>query len=326
MKTNSRISRPWAGFLLPHNQRAAVALAALLLDQLLGELPNRLHPVAWLGRFAHTLETRLRARLPSSPVGDIAAGAVALLGVLGVAVGAARGIERLPPPLRTIAEIAALKQALAARALDEAVAAVENALLDDDLPRARHLLGWHLVSRETDTLTATEVAMATVESLAENLSDGVLAPLTWYLLGGLPAAWGYRAANTADAMWGYRTPRYEWFGKPAARLDDLLNLLPSRLTALLLVLVSGRPRHTWRTWRREARHTPSPNAGHPMAAMAGALHTTLSKRGAYTLHGGDTPCDTGHIRRARMLAGRARGVAMLLILLSAVVKRLKNGG
>ncbi len=320
MKLLSRISRQMAGFSLPHNSRMTIALAALLFDVLLDELPNALHPVAWLGRWARALETRLRTHAPATPAGELVAGVLALCGLLGATWMPASFLRRLSQPWRTLVEIVALEQAMAARALDQAVGDVEAALRAHDLPRARHLLGWHLVSRDTTTLTTEEVAMATIESLAENLNDSVIAPLVWYLLGGLPAAWGYRAANTADAMWGYRTPRYEWFGKPAARLDDLLNLLPARLTALLIVVASGSWQQAWHTWRREASRTPSPNAGHPMAAMAGALQTTLSKRDVYALRGGDAPCTPAHIRRARHIAWRVGALSAMVLASVALVQ------
>ncbi len=291
---------------------------ALILDQLLGEPPNALHPVAWLGRWMAGLESRLRRWMPASRLGQGVAGGLALAGGLLPALILAGLVERRggwPMGL-------ALKPALAGRALDQAVAQVEAALRAGELDLARHHLGHHLVSRDTQDLSPEEVAMAAVESLAENLSDSLVAPLFWWTVAGLPGAWGYRAVNTADAMWGYRSSRYEWFGKLAARLDDLLNWLPARLTGILICGVAahlGAGSRAWRAWRQESGKTASPNAGHPMAAMAGALGVSLHKRGAYTLQGGPEPCTADHVARAREIARRtawlAWGAAILVALL-----------
>ena len=149
------------------------------------------------------------------------------------------------------------------------------------------MLGWHLVSRDTATLSAGEVYSATIESITENLSDSLIAPLFYFVIGGLPLAALYRYANTADALWGYRTAELERFGKAAARVDDLLNLIPARLTALLLVIACLPLHMDWRraihVWRRDGMITPSPNAGQPMSVAAGALAVRLGKQGVYDL-------------------------------------------
>jgi adenosylcobinamide-phosphate synthase len=191
------------------------------------------------------------------------------------------------------------------RALLEAGAVVEHALLAGDLVEARRLLSYHLVSRDVTNLDASHVAGAAISSLAENLSDSVVAPLLAYRLGGLPTAYAYRAINTADAMLGYRTPELEWFGKPAARADDIVNWIPARLTALLIAIASGAPRESLNVARADARRCPSPNGGWPMAAMAGALGVVLVKRGVYTLHARGrhpTPADLARARRVTTLA------------------------
>jgi adenosylcobinamide-phosphate synthase len=195
---------------------------------------------------------------------------------------------------------------LASRGLDRAVGAVQAALQTGDLDEARRLLSWHLVSRPTADLDAGEVAAAAIESLAENLSDSLVAPALAYLIGGLPGMAVYRLTNTADAMWGYRSDRYEHLGKAAARLDDAFNLLPARLTAGLIALaaqlVNGHGVNAWRVAQRDAGRTASPNAGWPMAAMAGALHTTLTKRDHYTLGDGRRVADAAMIAEARRIA------------------------
>jgi adenosylcobinamide-phosphate synthase len=202
---------------------------------------------------------------------------------------------------------------MAYRGLDRAVGEVQAALERGDLAEARRLLGWHLVSRPTADLRADEVAGAAIESLAENLSDSLVAPALALLAGGLPGIAVYRLSNTADAMWGYRNERYEHLGKTAARLDDALNLLPARLTAALIAaaaqIVCGRGMIAWQIARRDAGRTASPNAGWPMAAMAGALDTTLTKRGHYTLGSGSRLPDAAMIGEARRIA---RVVPLLL--------------
>jgi adenosylcobinamide-phosphate synthase len=178
-------------------------------------------------------------------------------------------------------------------------------LLAGDLVEARRLLSYHLVSRDVTNLDASHVVGAAISSLAENLNDSVVAPLLAYRLGGLPTAYAYRAINTADAMLGYRTPELEWFGKPAARADDIVNWIPARLTALLIAIASGAPRESLNVARADARRCPSPNGGWPMAAMAGALGVVLVKRGVYTLHARGrhpTPADLARARRVTTLA------------------------
>jgi adenosylcobinamide-phosphate synthase len=214
-----------------------------------------------------------------------------------------------------------LKSVLAYRGLRRRVAQVAAALGTGNLAEARRLLSRHLVSRNTANLPTGDVAGAAIESLAENITDGVTAPLLAYAVGGMPAAWGYRLANTADAMWGYRTPEFEQLGKFAARLDDALNWLPARLTGWLLVaaawLTGENAGQAARVMWQQHNQTSSPNAGWTMGAVAGALGITLSKQGLYTLSGGPRPPDVAAIRRALRLADAA--VALFTAALAAVL-------
>jgi adenosylcobinamide-phosphate synthase len=186
------------------------------------------------------------------------------------------------------------------------------------LPAARKLAARHLVSRDTTGLDAGEVgAAAALESLAENLSDGVVAPWFWYAIGAAPAAWAYRALNTLDRMWGYRTPEYIDFGSAAARIDDAANLAPARLTALAIIASAapeGSGASALATWWRDRAGTPSPNAGQPMAAMAGATGTALTERGLYNLGAGFPPPTPADLRRgirvARRVAWTTAGFAL----------------
>lgn len=300
-------------------RRCRAALAALALDYAAGELPNRLHPVAAMGRWL-ALGERLA---PASPLARLLWGASWLGGGIGLSAGLAAAL-----PSAVLAEGAAASTLLAYRALDRAVGAVQAALAGGDLPEARRLLGWHLVSRPTADLSPAEVAAAAIESLAENLSDSVVAPLGWHLAGGLPGLAAYRFSNTADAMWGYRDERYRRLGMAAARLDDLLNLVPARLAAALIALAAQatnrRGREAWRVARRDHRRTASPNAGWPMAAMAGALDTTLTKRGHYTLGSGARTPDAALIAEARTITQRALLIIVAALGLGAALETIRS--
>jgi adenosylcobinamide-phosphate synthase len=194
---------------------------------------------------------------------------------------------------------------------------VRGALSRGDLDRAQRLLGHHLVSRATASLDNGHVASATIESAAENLTDSFVAPLCFYIVFGLGGASAYRAINTADAMFGYRDGALEYFGKTAARLDDLLNLVPARIAALALVvaaaLMDGRGRHAWSTMFREHGRTASPNAGWTMAAMAGALGVVLEKVGTYRLGKGSLPGTDDVDRGLRLVRAGALGTVVTLL-------------
>ena len=277
-------------------------VAGYAADRLLGD-PTRWHPVAGFGRIAGALELRTYAD-------DRLAGAVHV----ALLVGGAAALGRAPIPVAL-----ATWAVLGGRSLDREAAAVQALLDAGDLHGARSRLT-HLVGRDTSGLDEVEIARAVVESVAENTSDAVVAPLVWGALLGVPGLLAYRAANTLDAMVGHRSPRYERFGWAAARLDDLLNLPGSRLTAALAVALGEDPRGAARAWRRDARHHPSPNAGPVEAAFAGALGLRL---GGVNVYGGrveDRPVlgdgrapDRHDVTRARRLARRV-GLASLLVL------------
>lgn len=278
-------------------------LGAVAWDLVLGEPPVRLHPVVAMGRLLEGLWGVARGRWSAMA----AWGAGAAL-VVGAYAAAGRAVARGPAALRGLAEAALLKPLLSVRMLLARVAAVEAALARGDLAAARRALR-HLVSRRVEDLSPAEVREAALESLAENLVDSVVAPLLAYALGGLPAAALYRYANTADAMWGY--PHHGERGWWAARVDDVLNLVPARLVGLALA-----PPRAWGRLRREARRTPSPNGGWPMAALALRLGVRLRKRGVYTLVP-DAPSPTPrHTRRALRWAG---GVAAAATAVAAMV-------
>lgn len=263
----------------------AAFLLAFALDLAWGEPPNAIHPVAWMGNVTSLL---LRVAPRRGPILQLAFGALlALLVPAGFALASA-GLLLLVrhwQPLELIVTTLLLKPTFALRALGGAAVKVRDSLAADRLSQARHDLG-ALCSRDASTLDEPLLVAAAVESLAENTSDSVVAPFFYYALLGLPGVVFYRAVNTLDAMIGYRG-RYEWLGKAAARFDDLLNLIPARLTAALLlcagVLTGRSARRGWLVLWRDGAKTASPNAGRPMAAMAGLLGVELEKKGEYRL-------------------------------------------
>ncbi|WP_457351716.1 adenosylcobinamide-phosphate synthase CbiB [Roseateles sp. P5_D6] len=277
-------------------------MVALLVDRL-GEPPSWAHPVVGMGRYLGLFKL---TKLP--PAVGFIAGALAWLVGAAIVAFIALWLEGwvlllLQPwhsPLRLVGAALAvgllLKPLLAWRMLAEEALAVEAAL-NESLEAGRARLS-RLVSRDTSALTETEVREAAIETLAENLNDSVIAPLFWFAIAGLPGAAIYRFANTADAMWGYRDAR-EWCGKWAARADDLLSWLPARLTALVLMPPS------FARLPREARRTPSPNSGWPMAAMALRLGRRLSKPGVYALNAEGSPVQAGDVHAARAVAQQA---------------------
>ncbi|WP_165807152.1 cobalamin biosynthesis protein [Nocardioides currus] len=251
--------------------RAAGLLLGFAADRLLGD-PRRFHPVAGLGTTAAALERRLYA---DSRARGVAHSAVLVGGSVALGLVAER---RLP---RTLTTAAATWAVLGGRSLEREALAVHTHLAAGDLPAARQRLT-HLVGRETAALDKSEVARAVVESVAENTSDAVVAPLVWGALLGVPGLLGYRAANTLDAMVGHHNARYERYGWASARLDDLLNLPGSRLSGLL-VMASDPPnaRAAAYAWRRGASAHPSPNGGVVEAAFAGALGVRLGGTNTY---------------------------------------------
>ena len=303
---------------------AVVLGGALVLDLVFGDPPNRWHPVAWLG----TLIAAARRRFAyGTPVALLVKGALVTIGMAGLAAGAGVMVARAAEWLGVAGiplEALALSCCLSVRGLWRAATEIATALQRGDLARARALLGFHLVSRPTADLTEGEVAAATIESVAENLTDSVLAPALMFLVFGLSGAALYRAVNTADAMIGYREGALEYFGKIAARADDVLNLGPARMAALAIVIaaavVRARPGRAWSIMRRDRGRTASPNAGWTMAAMAGALEVRLEKRGVYVLGDGALPV-APHIGRSLAVMAVAATLSLLACVVIAAALR-----
>lgn len=272
---------------------AGMMLLAMALDAALG-WPDRLyrrigHPVVWIGALISALEARLNTGAPGR---RRAMGALTVALVCAVVALPALLVQAALPggwPGLLLGALAAWPF-LAVRSMDQHVAAVARPLAAGDLAGARRAVAM-IVGRDPARLDTRGVARAALESLAENTSDGIVAPLFWGVVAGLPGLAVYKAINTMDSMIGHRSERYEDFGKVAARLDDLVNLLPARLTGLLFALASGRPGRAVATMRRDARQHRSPNAGWPEAAMAGALNLRLSGPRIY----GDTIADEPYV-------------------------------
>ncbi|MDE0220542.1 MAG: adenosylcobinamide-phosphate synthase CbiB [Spirochaetaceae bacterium] len=278
---------PWPG---EWGLDAGALLLAVALDLALREPPAALHPVVWMGRLIGFLERR--SPPADRPAASLAAGlAIAVLvpaGCGALAWLAATALRAAGPLPYLLGTAALLKTTFAVKGLSRAVAGARDALQSGDLDRARDSLR-SLVSRDARSLTGPQVAMAAIESAAENTTDSYVAPWLAFALFGLPGAVAYRAVNTLDSMIGYRG-RYEHLGKASARLDDLVNLLPARLAALLMLAAGALhrlpARRGWEIARRDHGRTASPNAGWTIAACAGLLGVALEKTCHYRIGDG----------------------------------------
>lgn len=261
-----------------------LVLPALAWDLMLGEPPAAIHPVVWVGKLISLAERAI----PQGPRMQLLGGAAVTLCLVLLAVLLGLGIEHLPQPWRWGVALFFFKSTFSVRELLASGKRVAMALLAGELESARSHVK-RIVSRPVEGLDEPRLAAAAVQSVAENLADSVVAPLFYFTLFGLPGALAYRVANTLDAMIGYRG-RYEYFGKAAARLDDVLNLVPARLTAMIMLLLGTlMARPGWGVWWRDRKATASPNGGHPIAAAAGILEVHLEKVGHYRLGDGPPP-------------------------------------
>ncbi len=299
-------------------------LVALGIEAVLG-WPGALyrrcgHPVTWLGALIAALDRRWncggRRRLKG------AAAAALVIGLAGAAGALVQAV--LPAGVWGVVLAGLVAWPLvAARSLHDHVAAVARPLAAGDLGGARGAVAM-IVGRDPLALDEPGVARAALESLAENASDGVIAPLFWGAVLGLPGIAAYKAVNTLDSMIGHRTARHEEFGWAAARIDDLANLIPARLTALLVALAGGQLGAAWRVVQRDARHHRSPNGGWPEAAMAGALGVRLSGPRIYADQVAAEPWlnagagDPGAAELWRGLAVYRRAVALAAVVLAVV--------
>ena len=295
------------------------------LDLLLADPERMPHPVVYMGKAISALEGFLRPRLPKTPRGELLGGAVLAaalpVGTYAVTSGACRGARRLHPALGFALETLWCWQALALKGLAVESGRVQAELERGDLPAAQRAVG-RIVGRDTAVLTAEGVAKAAVETVAENFSDGVAAPLFYMLIGGAPLALTYKAVNTMDSMVGYKNDRYLYFGRAAAKLDDAANLIPSRIAALCWIggafLTGQDGQGAWRIWRRDRRNHASPNSAQTESACAGALGVQLAGPASYfgkmvdkpTIGDPGRPVDPKDITRANRMLYAAGGLAL----------------
>lgn len=292
------------------------AAAGFALDLLLGDPAWMPHPVVLMGKCISKLEKLLRRVFPKTEKGELLAGAVLAaalpLGTLAVTLCVLWLLGNIHPALRWAAEIIWCWQALAMRCLRDETEAVRDKLEHDTIEAARAQVS-RVVGRDTSVLNAEGVTKAAVETVAENFSDGEIAPMFWMLIGGAPLALCYKSVNTMDSMVGYKNDRYLFFGRAAAKLDDAANYIPARLSALLLILAAAiggaDAKNAWHIWRRDRRKHESPNSAQTESAMAGALNIQLAGPAIYfgVLHDKPTqgdalrPVEPEDIHRANRL-------------------------
>ena len=273
-------------YALPHKdyyEWCAPNAGGFVLDAIFGDPAWLPHPVVYMGKAISALEKGLRARLPKTPEGELWGGRILAfclpVGTFAITSLVCMGAAALHPLLGLAVQMFWCGQALAAKGLVQESTNVYRELTKPDLPAARIAVS-RIVGRDTQALTAEGVTKAAVETVAENASDGVIAPLLYMLLGGAPLALTYKAINTMDSMVGYKNERYLRFGRAAAKLDDIANYLPSRIAALLWVaaaaLTGNDARSAWRIWRRDRRNHASPNSAQTESACAGALNVQLA--------------------------------------------------
>ena len=329
------MSDMWLGY-----EDLAVLAVALLLDLAFGEPHYRLHPTVWIG---HTVGLADRLLPRSRVAGTIAGGGAALVvpalwaAAAYVVVAGLRniggladywagfGLWQVQDVVYIIVSAALLKTTFSVKMLRQVAEQVRDALAAGDMEQVRGMMG-SLVSRDPSQLTPEQTTAATVESVSENMSDSFIGPWLAFALFGLPGAFAYRAVNTLDSMIGYHGV-YEYLGKVSARLDDLVNLIPSRLTGLLLVIGGlALPGQTaggaWRIMLRDHGRTESPNAGWSMSSMAGALGVELEKVGHYRLGDPDRPLEPADITRAVQSMHLVAALGLLLALALTAVRAL----
>lgn len=300
-----------------------------LLDLLIGDPHWLYHPIRLVGHLISGLETILRRLFPKTARGELAAGVCLLVLTAGITASAAWGLlalaGRVHPCARFVLETVMCYQLLAARALKDETMKVYTALQAGEIDKARYAVSM-VVGRDTDVLDDIGITKAAVETVAENTSDGVIAPLLFLILGGAPLGYFYKAVNTMDSMVGYKNDRYLYFGRAAAKFDDVVNYIPARLSALLMVCAGGLlgmdAGHAWKIYLRDRYHHSSPNSAHTEAVAAGALHIQLAGNAYYfgtlyekpTLGDADRPVEYEDIRRVNRLLYVTAILALLVFL------------
>ena len=263
-------------------------LCGFLLDCLLGDPEKMPHPVVWMGKAISRLEGWLRRRFPQTPQGERAGGIVLAIvlpvGTLIISGGLCWLFWWIHPLLGLALQAFWCWQALAMRCLAKESRNVYRCLKTQGLEAGRKAVS-RIVGRDTAQLSEQGVVKAAVETVAENFSDGVVAPMLYMLIGGAPLALAYKAINTMDSMVGYKNEKYLYFGRAAAKLDDVVNYLPSRIAALLWILTcplaGGNGKNAWKIWRRDRRNHASPNSAQTESACAGSLGVQLAGPASY---------------------------------------------
>jgi len=266
-----------------------ILAGALLIDLILGEFPNKFHPVVWMGSYIKFL---WKKRITRSVTLLFVWGVLIIISGIGIFGVLPYWILKLIPGIFSfIISILMFTAVFSIKSLIKAGLEVKKALSEGNIEKARELTAWNLVSRDMSQMHEDDVVSAVIESLAENITDSFSSPLFYFTLGGIPAAWAYRFVNTSDSLIAYRKSDYEWGGKFTAWSDSLLNWIPSRITGVIICISALILRKNWKNSFKvmvsQHGNTSSPNAGWTMAAMAGALNIRLEKKGEYILNGGN---------------------------------------
>lgn len=303
-----------------------------LLDLLIGDPHWLYHPIRLVGHLISGLEKLLRGIFPKTEKGELTAGVFLLILTAGITTAAAWGLLTLAgwihPYVRFALETIMCYQLLATKALKDETMKVYDALKEDDLEKARYAVSM-VVGRDTAVLDEIGVTKAAVETVAENTSDGIIAPLLFMVIGGAPFGFFYKAVNTMDSMVGYKNEKYLYFGRAAAKFDDVVNYIPARVSAVLMTAASlfcgMDAKHAWKIYKRDRLNHSSPNSAHTEAVTAGALHIQLAGNAYYfgklyekpTLGDADRPVEYEDIRRANVLL---YGTAILALIVFSLVK------
>ena len=321
-------------------KKAMTLLAAFGLDAVFGDPHYSWHPAVLIGRLISALESGIRPRFPDTARGELAGGALLAGAVIAASTAIPMlllaGARRISRYFGAGLEIFFCYQLLAARSLRDESMKVCKALRKGETEEAREAVSM-IVGRDTKELDEAGITRAAVETVAENTSDGVIAPLLYMAIGGAPLGFLYKAVNTMDSMIGYRNDKYQYFGRAAARLDDLLNFLPSRISGILMILVS-RPlgldgKNALRIFLRDRKKHASPNSAQTEAACAGALHLRLAGDASYGgkvhhkpyIGDDDRPIEAEDIARAGRLMYGASGAALAICVLIRLALYLRKG-
>ncbi|MDC7125365.1 MAG: cobalamin biosynthesis protein [Spirochaetales bacterium] len=293
-----------------------IIVLALIMDLVFGDPPNKLHTVVWMGSYIK----KLWGKRPKTGASKLFFYGI-FISLSGMIIFSIPLLltRLLPFIVYTIVQAMLLKISFSLKNLFRAAKLIEKSLEEGNIKEARRLTSFHLVSRPTEELDEEKISAAVIGSVSENLTDSLTSPLLYYTLMGLPSAWGYRYINTCDAMIGYRKDDYEWGGKFAARLDDVLNFVPARLTALAIILTalpSGNIFRVMNNTRKWQKATPSPNSGWSMSAMAAVLDVRLEKVDYYILNtDGRLPSE----KDIRLCVRKSRAAAIIIIVLIILI-------